>query len=238
MTAAGAHGLRLGDVFGIATTVFARRPVLFVTLTLLAHIPLYLFELVFRSHVLNIGMALMLLLLRLLGSSIASGLVIGGVIQELRGRGPSDADWRELTSRRFPAMLGAAICTSSLTTLASILLVIPGFMLACAYYVTMPVCVAEQTGVLNSISRSAYLTQGSRWPIFGAVLLLTIASFVIGAVAGSVTGPTGMAGIAIVATGTTAIVSSFSAILVGVIYCQLRASKEGTDFDRLASVFD
>jgi hypothetical protein len=35
-------------------------------------------------------------------------------------------------------MVGVAICTSILIGLATILLIFPGMILACAYYVSMP----------------------------------------------------------------------------------------------------
>jgi len=47
------------------------------------------------------------------------------------------------------------------------------------YYVATPVCIAENEGVFGSMSRSAQLTKGHRWQIFGILVLIWIASVII-----------------------------------------------------------
>ena len=55
-------------------------------------------------------------------------------------------------------------------------------MFLCAYYIAVPVCVIERPGVIQSMSRSADLTYGTRWRIFGLVLVVFIPVGAIGAI--------------------------------------------------------
>ncbi|MGB3722718.1 MAG: hypothetical protein WA979_07870 [Pacificimonas sp.] len=47
---------------------------------------------------------------------------------------------------------------------------IPGFLLICAFAVSMPALVLERTSITHSFRRSRDLTRGSRWRIFALVL--------------------------------------------------------------------
>jgi hypothetical protein len=89
------------------------------------------------------------------------------------------------------------------------------------------------------MGRSAQLTKGHRWKIFG----LWIAPIVAGAIVQSVleglsnyVGGTLLMLIVLLAWG--ALVSAFYAILVVVTYHDLRVAKEGVDTDQIAAVFD
>jgi hypothetical protein len=125
-----------------------------------------------------------------------------------------------------------------LAGLASILLIIPGLILLTMWFVAIPACVVEQTGPWKSLRRSAALTKGNRWKVFGIMLLLFIVTVVAGALMGALT----------VAAGTTigllanllwsALIGAFSAILGVVTYHDLRVAKEGVDTDQIAAVFD
>ena len=139
--------------------------------------------------------------------------------------------------RRFLPMVGVAICTGILTFLSAILLV-PGIIVACMYYVSMPACITERTGVFESMSRSQFLTKGYRWQVFGMFLLILVGGFVLGAIAGLVFAFTGRVGLQVVSQAMNAVVGAFYGVIVGVFYYQLRVAKEGVDIDNIASVFD
>lgn len=128
------------------------------------------------------------------------------------------------------------------------LLIVPGLLAYCLYYVAAPACVAEDAGVGASLSRSRYLTKGHRLQIFGAAALIFVLWLIVNV---AITSATAGAVIALGAQATTAlravqIVSfvaqaffgAFNAVLVGVFYYQLRVAKDGVDIDKIASVFD
>jgi hypothetical protein len=110
--------------------------------------------------------------------------------------------------------------------------------LACMYYVSTPVCVAEHAGVFTSMSRGSFLTKGYRWQVFGILLLYVVAGFAVGAIirrAFAVTGPTA---VLVARFAMWAVLNAFNSVLVGVLYYQLRVAKEGVDIDKIAGVFD
>jgi hypothetical protein len=238
--AAAAGTFRLADVFSKALAIYGRRFGPFIVLTVIAQVPQYLTTFAIGDPDAGSFGALraVSVLVSFICSSIASGAIIYGVVQELRGRAFSIADSIQIALHRFLPMVGVAICTSILIGLAAILLLFPGMMVACAYYVSMPACVAERTGVFESMSRSAYLTKGYRWQVFGMFLLILVGGLILGMIAGLVFALTGRIGLAIAAQAMNAIVGAFNGVIVGVFYYQLRVAKEGVDIDKIASVFD
>ena len=71
----------------------------------------------------------------------------------------------------------------------SLLLVVPGFVLMVRWLAAMPVQVIENRGARASLGRSAELTKGRRWPIFGLVfgysIVVAIVEFTLMGAAGA-----------------------------------------------------
>jgi hypothetical protein len=143
--------------------------------------------------------------------------------------------------RRFLPILGVTICTTAAVVLGAFVLVFPGIILGCMYYVSMPACIAEQTGVFESMSRSSFLTAGHRWQVFGAALLYGIVVAIVSRVFGIVEDivedmafPLGDQIGALIGTEAPMVfVNAFGGVLVSVLYYELRAAKEG----KIASIF-
>ena len=76
-------------------------------------------------------------------------------------------------SRTVPAT-GALLLYYLLCGIALIFLVVPGVILAVRYMFVVPVLLQERTGLQTAFKRSADLTQGHRWWLFGATLLFGI----------------------------------------------------------------
>jgi hypothetical protein len=233
---------RLADVFGTTVAMYSRRFTPFIALTLIASIPNYVIlfaiegptEWNFASIVASVGLGLLILVTQ----SLASAVVMYGVIQELRGRAFSIADALQAAFRRLLPILGVAICTAAASSLGALALVIPGIILTCMFYVSMPACIAEQIGVFASMSRSSFLTEGHRWQVFGMLLLIGVVGKVLDSIAGMVFAPAGHIGTLIGEQVPAVIVDSFDGVLIGVLYYKLRVTKEGVDIDKIASVFD
>ena len=235
---------RLADVFSKAVAIYGRRFVPFIILTMIASIPDYIALWVtgFPSERPDpasftpgrIGLNLV----DFATKSLASSAMIYGVVQDLRGRTFSVADSIQIALGRFLPMLGVAICTTLAIACGFALLIVPGLILGCMYYVAMPVCVAERVGVFASISRSSFLTKGYRWQVFGMFLLILAGGLVLGTIVGMVFALTGQIGLLISSQALGAIVSSFNGVLISVFYYELRVAKEGIDIDKIASVFD
>jgi hypothetical protein len=139
------------------------------------------------------------------------------------------------------------IAVGFLAMLGSFLLLFPGLMLLVRYYVAAPVCVIEQIGPFAGMRRSAELTSGYRWPIFGLLMLYILITLVFGAAFGAVAfalgvpfGVPGGIGVTILIAQDilNAFVIAFGFVLAAVIYRDLRIAKEGIDTGRVAAVFD
>ena len=63
---------------------------------------------------------------------------------------------------------------------ASLALIVPAFIAATMIFVATPVCVVERLGPFKSLRRSAALTKGCRWRVFGMMIAMWLIG-VIGA---------------------------------------------------------
>jgi hypothetical protein len=182
--------------------------------------------------VLGFGLAMML-------NALSQAIVLYGAFEDMRGQPVHLMESLRIGLRRFFPVLGVAIGVAVLTGLAAILLFFPAFIVATMLLVSMPACVVEQLGPGKSMSRSKQLTKGHRWKIFGLWLL---AMFVAGILQSVLIGLAGLIGGPILALivflAWSAFFGAFYAIMVVVIYHDLRVTKEGVDTDQIAAVFD
>jgi hypothetical protein len=167
---------------------------------------------------------------------VAQATTLYGAFQQMGGKPFSIAESLGVGLRRALPVLGVALLTGLFTGLAFILLVVPGIIVLCVLYVAVPICVIEKLGVTASIDRSAKLTKGYRWQIFGLVALVGIISFIV-QITLFLLGP-GQLWDQILTFGWLVIATSFGAVLVAVVYHDLRVAKEGMDIDNIANVFD
>lgn len=171
--------------------------------------------------------------------AIVSGAVVRGVFEQLRGNRASFGDSLRVATRALWRILGTTLGSGIIVMLCTLLLVVPGAVMACNYYVAIPAAVVEGTGVSASLSRSRKLARGYRWHIFGILLAVALLSMLVVGVAAAVfRGVSGQLQTLLVAVIPNAIVGSLTAVFSGVGYYQLRVAKEGIDIEQLAAVFD
>ena len=134
---------------------------------------------------------------------------------------------------------------------ASLLLLVPGMILYVVWSVAAPVLVAENTGIFRALARSAELTKGARWSIFGLQLILLLVLYAIIAVAGIVAifavggvqnlaaaqaaGPGSLSTILSAAFNTVSI--TFAAAIQTALYVELRDWKDGPATAALGEIF-
>ena len=165
---------------------------------------------------------------------VAQATTLYGAFQQMGGRPFSIGESLSVGFGRALPVFGVALLAGLLTGLASILLLVPGIIVFCMLYVAVPACVIEKLGVMDSLRRSAQLTKGYRWQIFGLLALVGIISFIAQFVLILLGGITGQ----LLTFCWLVIAISFGAVLVAVVYHDLRVAKEGMDTDHLADVFD
>lgn len=184
--------------------------------------------------------------------SLAFGLIlqaaiIHGAVDDLNDRKASLNACLTTAFRNLGPVLLITILMILGIMLGFVLLIVPGIMLAVMWVVAVPAQVIERRGVFGSFDRSRELTRGSRWAIFGLMVLYVILSWIAGliilGVGSTIAG--GMAGLAtntLMQTVISPLVNGASSLIGAVgtaaIYYELRVAREGIGPQALASVFD
>ncbi len=179
---------------------------------------------------------------------IGLAIILYSAFQVMRGR---EIDMlnviRHVLSRSW-AIVALAFLLGVALFLGLMLFVLPAILMAARWVVALPACVVEGLGPFASMQRSADLTRGHRWKIFGlfvvALLLLIGVSLLIGIpidwILGLIPGG-GTARKVADNTISTVLVSIYTAyfnIVLVIIYRDLRVVKEGIDMEQIATVFD
>jgi uncharacterized membrane protein len=195
-----------------------------------------------------IGLGAAVMLLQMVLTYVSEGAVMLLTVEYLAGRRASIGESLRKTVGRLLVIVVAAIVQGLLVGLGTLFCIVPGVILSCALFVAVPAAVAEKTGPIESLRRSAALTDGSRVPIFLLFLIFIAMSFALSGVAGVAAMPSAMAGEAVnplplmlfsfaVQWMTQVLQTIVLAVLAAVVYARLRAIRDGIDAEALAQVF-
>jgi hypothetical protein len=178
-------------------------------------------------------------LLGVLLSPLSQAVVLYGAFQAMRGKRVDLGESIRIGLRRFFPVVGVMISVTLLGFLGLIAFVVPGLICFTMWFVAIPACVVEGRGVSSSVERSAELTRGYRWKIFGLMPLWfifnAIADQMIDLISTSVAGGIPAFAVHVIWNGFW---GAFYAIFVVVTYHDLRVAKEGVDTEQIASVFE
>jgi hypothetical protein len=176
-------------------------------------------------------------LLNMVGQSVLAGALAFGVFQSLSGQRPSVGECLSRGFERLLPIVGVSIVYGLAVGVGMLLLIVPGVMIACMWYVGVPVTTVEKLGVGASLTRSGVLTQGHRMSIFAMFLLVLLLGLAVGMLLVGAFAAMG----ALVSTILTGVLSVFIAIYSGtlsaVTYHDLRVVKEGATTEDLLEVF-
>lgn len=171
--------------------------------------------------------------------------VIHTTVETLRGRPTS---WGRAVGVALAALIPLIVTSILLSigiSIGLILFIVPGLILMTVWAVTIPALVAEKAGIFGSFSRSAELTKGERWRIFGLILLVWIIMILAAWVFGLVTFGAAMTslnqdwsviGVILGAIFNTA-ASIVGAVGVSVLYVHLRELKGESGLDAISDTF-
>jgi hypothetical protein len=187
-----------------------------------------------------------MVLLQLVFPSLLQAALIQGTISDLNGQRSTLGQTLSVGFAVFLPVLLISIVNWLGIIFGMILLVVPGLMVMTAWAVVIPVRVVERTGFSESFSRSGALTKGSRWKIFGLMLIYLIIAIALGMLA------TTLAGVGLTKANTMVnnipyiilewitrlVLSLLGAVGVAAIYYELRTVKEGMAPQELAAAFD
>lgn len=183
------------------------------------------------------------ILIPVIGTFVLQGAIVRGAIVDFNSGRANLGDCFATGLRHFFPIIVISILVSLGVALGTLLLVIPGIMIAVAWIVAVPSRVVENAGIFDSIRRSADLTRGNRWSIFWLfVIYIIIVTLITGVTAFLGTLGAAAGGANIMAIAITAITTILTSILgstgVAALYFELRQSKEGIGAEELVSVFD
>jgi hypothetical protein len=179
-------------------------------------------------------------------STLLSPMLTYRVVQNLNGIKVS-----MLTSVRFG--LRGIVPAVMLAVMTHLLAYVPmagpivNAVLCCIWFVVTPVAVAERLSPFAAFSRSAELTAGRRWGIFGLSLLVGLAAGVLMLVwiipmLQQVDDPAAalhqLERGAILFVITIGVFQLFNGIVQAVAYALLRQDKDGVSYEELAKIFE
>lgn len=170
--------------------------------------------------------------------TVAEIAVVSGTLMELSGQPVRVVEMVRNAAKRFWPTLGVVILQGFGVVIGLVLLVVPGLIALTMLYVAVPVCVIEQRSATASLNRSAALTKGHRWSVFGLLLVVILGGAVImllvEQVALMTAGPIGQA---IAEYLEQVAYIPFTAIVGTVLYQALRTAKEGPGIEMISEVF-
>lgn len=185
-------------------------------------------------------------ILSFLGGMVLQAAVTHTAIVYLNGGKASLGDSLNVGTKNLLAIIGISFLMGFGIVLGLILLIVPGVIMAIAWSVAVPVRVMEKRDVTECLSRSAELTRGSRWPIFGlyfiylagAVIVAVVGGVAFGAVGAVMGDPDAVFASVVFLPIVQAVISMVGASGAAAVYYELRSRKEGVGPQELAAVFD
>jgi hypothetical protein len=192
------------------------------------------------------GTIMVLGLLNLLLTLFSQATVIHSAFAFISGDSINLRVSLEVGGRRLGQVLLLSIYQGFAIVFASFLLLVPGIIVLTMWFVAMPVCVIERLRPIQSLTRSAQLTKGHRWKLFGLIIAFVICAIILVVVFDGVVG--GVAAVLALGWMKPALAAShfvgntvfgaFSAVLGAMIYYNLRVARDGVDSDKIAAVFE
>ena len=235
----------IGAVLESSAGVFAKNPLPYLVFALLAGTPKIVMPLLWgSSRTVEILASILAFVLQIL----FLGAITHSVYQDLTGKRGRIAESAMRGLSRFFSLLGTVLLFGLLLLLMllpmiilpsiAVFLVIILFAYAyCCLVVAVPACVVERLGPMASLDRSAVLTKGNRWSVFGLLFLLWLAAAAVGYLVAMIL-PDASRSETVVGTVVRTVFEAFKDIVAAALYYHLRSAREGVDIDKLVTVFD
>ena len=193
-------------------------------------------------------------LVMIVTSAILQGALIHATVQDMNGAKPALGESLATGLRAFLPLLGVSILFGLSAGLGFMLLIVPGIMIVCAWAVAVPALIADRTGVSGAFGRSATLTRGNRWRIFGLALITYVVAIVMSLVLLQLSGINAFAQpdaasiqaaqagalspVALILNLVTNVLTSvISSTGIAVLYVELRRNHEGGGAKWLSEIF-
>ncbi len=165
-------------------------------------------------------------------SAIAQAATIEIVATRYMGENITPADALRAVGQRLATVLGVTFFYGLFVSFMTVLFIIPGIYVATKYFGAMAAAMVEGLGMNAAMTRSATLTDGSKWRVFLIFVLTIVIYFVLNGVLAGVAAMFAPPAVAVLlARVAMAITNPFIFILVTLVYFDLRIRREGLDID-------
>lgn len=247
----------VGSVLGKGFGLFFKNLIPILIMGAIIYAPLFLYALLSKSpyeaesldELNSIALRLGLVIAGggLLLGMIMTSAVTYSVVEELNGRHAPIGKSLSVGLARMLPTLGIGIVVVLLIALGLVALIIPGLIVMCILYVAIPASVIERPGLGGALSRSAFLTKGFRWQIFGIIFLLGLIERAMTYIVENVIVGKGELGIIApdewklylyLLLGVVVLHGAISATVNAAAYVALRREKDGVGVGELARVFE
>ena len=182
-------------------------------------------------------------LLPMVCAGVFAAIATYEVVLDENGRRPSLG---EAIAAALPRMLPVVLVSILFTIIVytgMIFLFVPGLFLLTMLWVTVPKVVMEGLGPIAALNRSANLTKGYRWRVFGLIVLFIILVFILQwalslvliLATSEIANVYFLTGIGYLGITTFGVLSPLA---VAYTYVALKIAKEGASVEELAAVFD
>jgi hypothetical protein len=245
----GGGDFRVGDVLNRTWQVFTGNILFFLGITLLVYLAILLPVGVFGVLLVLagassdswwlIGVGILLAgLLFIVLNTIGQAVLLFGTFQRLRGEPLRAGEALRRAFARFFPLVGVGVLYTLGLVVGFVLLVIPMFFALVIWAVAVPACVVEGLDPIASLSRSADLTKGYRWQVFGLIVVLNVINGIGNQFFETALGLVGewaaVGGDLLWFVAWTAL---WNCALI-MMYHDLRVAKEGIDTEQIAAIFD
>ncbi|MGA9581561.1 MAG: YciC family protein [Allosphingosinicella sp.] len=198
-----------------------------------------------------VGLAIFSVLVAIMLAVITQGALVRATTAYSEGRKASFGESAIAGLRVALPLCLLGLISAVAIALGFLLLIVPGIILYVMWSVAAPSLVEERLGPIEALRRSADLTGGARWKIFGLTLVVVIFYWLFSALVGLL-GITFYGGIDAFAASTeggiplgylvlNAIAGTLTSAVWGVIqtslYVELREWKDGPRTEALADIF-
>lgn len=178
-------------------------------------------------------------------SALVQGALTRATVSAEQGVKVSIGESLSAALRVVAPLIGLTILWALAVGVGFLLLVIPGVVFITMWAVAVPALVVERTSIFKAFGRSAELTKGSRWKVFGLLLMVLVIYWLLSLVIGLV----GLSTFNAASAGQLTLTNTIGAVVAGTIfnmlwgtlqpslYVELRKAKEGGSNEDLAEVF-
>lgn len=243
------YSLPFGALVGKSLSIYLRNLVPFATLGAMVLAPWIVLRIVLRQDVPSTAGEAFSSILQSVLSLILTGALTYGVVQQMHDKTTGLGALVTAGLQSLGRVFLTGLVTGLIIGLGMLMLIVPGIIATVLLYVAIPVAVMEKKGVGDAMRRSADLTRGSRWAIFGAALLMmlvTIGVFMLLGLVFATTTTTSVAGMEYevdhlplwLEIVIPLLLQPMTATLASVCYVMLRQGKENVDVQQIAAVFD